>query len=129
MKTGIQDSSQVVVYNNPNHLLGHMHMHIFRVGTPHSSIPLLITFRSCQGETRKHGSTCLLRIAISLQIMSTENFTPKGRIGENFCSVKLFWNPRNILIGLNYTKLQKSSIHYKHSFYNQLGMAKIFYSV
>ena len=34
-----------------------------------------------------------------------------------------------VLIGLNYTELQKISTHYKHSLYNQLGIAKIFYLV
>ena len=57
---------------------------LFRVGTPHSSISLCITFRSCQGETQEHGhgNMCLLRITMRLQ-MSLEKFIPKGRI-ENF---------------------------------------------
>ena len=43
---------------------------LFRVGTPHSSISLRITFRSSQGETQEHvhGNTCLLRITVSLQM-------------------------------------------------------------
>ena len=57
-----------------------------RLDTPHISVPLRTTPRSCQGETQKHGSTCLLRITMSLQIMSLENFIPKGRI-QNFYSV------------------------------------------
>ena len=65
---------------------------------------------------------------MSLQIMSLEKFMPKGRI-ENSYSVKLFGGLRNVLISLNYTKLQKSSTQYKHSLYNQLGIAKIFCSV
>ena len=40
-----------------------------------------------------------------------------------------FWDRRNILIGLNYTELQKISSQYKHFLYNQLGIAKMFYSV
>ena len=32
-------------------------------------------------------------------------------------------------VGLNYTKLQKTSAQYKHSLYNQFGVAKMFYSV
>ena len=59
---------------------------LFRLGTPHSGIPLCITFRSRQGETQKHGSTCLLRITMGLQ-MSLEKFIPKGRIVENFYPV------------------------------------------
>ena len=59
---------------------------LFRLGTPHSSIPLCITFRSRQGETQKKGSTCLLRITMGLQ-MSLEKFIPKGRIVENFYPV------------------------------------------
>ena len=55
--------------------------------------------------------------------MLLEKFIPKGKI-ENFYSVSLFWNRRNVLIGLNYTKLQKTSAQYKHSLYNQLGIAK-----
>ena len=58
---------------------------LFRLGTPHSSIPLRITFRSCQGEMQKHGSTCLLRTTMGRQIMSLEKFIPKGAI-ENFYS-------------------------------------------
>ena len=42
---------------------------LFRVGTLHSSIPLRITFRNCQCETQKHGSTCLLRITMSMEII------------------------------------------------------------
>ena len=129
MKTGIQDSPQVLVYNNPNQLLGHVQMHIFQVGTPHSSVPLRTTFRSCQGETRKYGSACLLRITMSLQIMSFEKFIPKRRKGEKLYSVKIFWDPRNVPIGLKYAELQKISTHYKHSLHNQLGIAKIFYLV
>ena len=37
---------------------------LFRAGTPHNSIPLRTTFRSCQGEK--------LRITMALQIMSLE---------------------------------------------------------
>ena len=59
---------------------------LFRVGTPYSSIPLRITLRSCRGKMQKHGSACLLRITMSLQIMSLEKFIPKGRI-EHFYSV------------------------------------------
>ena len=44
---------------------------------------------------------------------------PKERKGENFYSVYLFQDPENVLIGLNYKELQKSSTHYKHSLYNQ----------
>ena len=65
---------------------------------------------------------------MSLQIMSLEKFMPKGRI-ENFYSEKLFWGRRNVLISLNYTKLQKTSTQYKHSLYNQLEIAKMFCSV
>ena len=60
---------------------------LFRVGPPHSSIPPRIKFRSCQGETQKNGSACLLRIAMSLQIMCLNKFTPKKTIAENFYSV------------------------------------------
>ena len=60
---------------------------LFRVVTPHSSFPLRITFRSCQAETQKHGSACLLRITMSLQIMSLDKFIPKGTIAESFYSV------------------------------------------
>ena len=60
--------------------------------------------------------------------MSLENFIPKGGI-ENLYSVQLFLGSRNGLIGLNYTELQKMSTQYKHSFYNQLGIVKMFYSV
>ena len=38
---------------------------LFLAGTRYSSIPLRITTRSCQGETQKHGSTCLLTITMS----------------------------------------------------------------
>ena len=62
---------------------------LFRVGTPYSSIPFRITFRSCQGETQKHGSTCLLRITMGMQIRSLEKFIPKGimfELGSSKCS-------------------------------------------
>ena len=59
---------------------------LFRVATPYSSIPLRITLRSCQGEMQKHGSSCLVRKTMSLQIISLQKFIPKGRI-ENFYSV------------------------------------------
>ena len=101
---------------------------VFRVGTPHRSIPLRITFRSCQGETQKHGSTCLLRITLSQQIISWEKFIRKGR-KENFYSVELFCYRRNVLIGLNYTELQKIYTQYKQSLYNQLGIVKMSYSI
>ena len=39
---------------------------LLRVGTLHSSIPLHIALRSCQGKTQKHGSTCLLRKTMTL---------------------------------------------------------------
>ena len=101
---------------------------LFRVGTPHRSIPLRITFRSCQGETQKHGSTCLLRITLSHQIISLEKFIRKGR-RENFYSVELFWYRRNVLIELNCTELQKIYAQYKQSLYNQLGIVKMTYSI
>ena len=63
---------------------------LFRVGPPHSSIPPRIKFRRCQGETQENGSACLLRIAMSLQIMCLNKFTPKKTIAENFYSVQLF---------------------------------------
>ena len=40
---------------------------LFRVITPHSTVPLRVTSRGSEGETQKHGSTCLLRITISLK--------------------------------------------------------------
>ena len=101
---------------------------LFRVGTPHSSIPFRITFRSCQGKPQKHGCTCLLRITMSLQIISLEKFIWKGRI-ENFYSVWLFRDRRNVPIGLNYIELQKISTQYKHSLYNQPGISKMSYSI
>ena len=65
---------------------------------------------------------------MSLQIISLQKFIPKGRI-ENFYSVWLFWDRGNVLVGLNYTKLQKTSTQHKHSLYNQLRIVKIFYLV
>ena len=59
---------------------------LFLAGTRYNSIPLRITTRSCQGETQKHGSTCLLTITMSLQIMSLGKFIPNRRKG-NFHSV------------------------------------------
>ena len=53
--------------------------------------------------------------------MSLEKFIAKGRIIENFYSAKPFWDRRNVLIGLNYTELQKISTQYKRSLYNQRG--------
>ena len=41
---------------------------LFWVGTTHSSAPLHITSRSYEGETQKHGSTCLLKITMSLKL-------------------------------------------------------------
>ena len=104
------------------------HRGVIPSGTPHRSIPLRITFRSCQGETQKHGSTCLLRITLSHQIISLEKFIRKGR-RENFYSVELFWYRRNVLIELNCTELQKIYAQYKQSLYNQLGIVKMTYSI
>ena len=78
---------------------------LFRVGTPHSSIPLRLTFRSCQDEAQKQGSTSLPRITMSLQ-MSLEKFIPKGGI-ENFFSVQLFRDSLNVLTGLKTTQICK----------------------
>ena len=61
--------------------------------------------------------------------MSLEKFIPKGRIIENVYSAKLFWDRRNVLIGLNYTELQKIYTQYKLFLYNQREIAKMFYSV
>ena len=65
---------------------------------------------------------------MSLQITSLEKIILKGRIVEHFYSVQLFWDRRNVLIGVNYTEFQKISIQYKHSLYSQLGIAKMFHS-
>ena len=40
---------------------------LFRVITPHGSVPLRIASRSCEGETQNHGSTCLLGITMSFK--------------------------------------------------------------
>ena len=70
----------------------------------------------------------LLRVTMSLQIISLEKFIRKGRI-ENLYSVQLFWDRRNVLIGLNYIELEKISTQYKHSLYKQPGITKISYSI
>ena len=68
---------------------------LFRLVTPHSSVPLCITSRSCEGETQKHGSTCLLRITMSF----------------NFYLVLRVWLS---VTGLNYAEYQKISSQYKY---------------
>ena len=101
---------------------------LFWVGTPHSSIPLCITSRSCQGEMQRHRITCLLRIIRSLQIMSLEAFILKKK-NRKFLLCITFWGLSKCSNSFKLHKLQKISTQYKHSLVNQLGIAKMFCSV
>ena len=58
---------------------------LFRVGTPHSRIPLRITLRSCQGEMEKFGAR-FLRITMSLANNVYRKIYTKRRIVQNFYS-------------------------------------------
>ena len=46
----------------------HIKIVLFQVGTPDSSVPLCVIPRRCEGETQKHGSTCLLRVFLLLMV-------------------------------------------------------------
>ena len=52
---------------------------LFRIDIPHSSVPLRITPRSCEGEMQKHGSTYLLRTTTSLR-MSLKLWRRAGKL-------------------------------------------------
>ena len=62
---------------------------LFRVDTQHSSVPLRIMHRGCEGETQKYGSTCLLRITMSLR-MSLKLWGRAGKLNFVFCVCMAF---------------------------------------
>ena len=61
--------------------------------------------------------------------MSLEKIYAKRKDSSKFLLCITLGDRQNVLIGLNYTELQKFSTQYKPFLYNKLGITKMFYSV